>query len=104
MKERSDDRPGEVSCENPALEVRIDLHGETERTAVDIKIGFEVPNRNRDPLGPGLRESLFEFDSNADSSLLDDAYHLTHGCYPQPSTLKWGEYVPVRLHLNEPRH
>jgi hypothetical protein len=83
------------------LNVRSELHGDEERTAVDIKLGFDLPNRNLDALGPGLRESLYEIDPNADPSLLDDADHLTHVKFPQLGTLKWaGEYESVGLHLH----
>jgi hypothetical protein len=83
------------------LNVRTEQHGDEERTAVDIKLGFDVPNTYLDSLGDGLRESLYEIDPGADPSLLDEGDHLTHVRYPQLGKQKWaGEWDAVGLHLH----
>ncbi|MFP3549718.1 hypothetical protein SB861_03250 [Paraburkholderia sp. SIMBA_049] len=83
------------------LNVRTEQHGDEERTAVDIKLGFDVPNTYLESLGPGLRESLYEINRQADPSLLDEADHLTHVRYPQLGKQKWaGGWEAVGLHLH----
>jgi hypothetical protein len=82
------------------LNVRTELHGDEERTAVDVKLGFDLPNRALDKISPTLRTSLYE-PSPDDAGLLDDAEHMTHVKNPQLGTLRWsGEYAPVGLHLH----
>jgi len=87
------------------LNVRTENHGDEEVTAVDIKLGFDVPNVRLDELRAGLREALYEMDPNADPSLLDEGDHLTHVRFPQLSTKKgrfsWsGSFEEVGLHLH----
>jgi hypothetical protein len=82
------------------LNVRSELHGDEEKTAVDIKLGFDVPNSALDSLGDGLRDALYEAPDDPDL-LGPDAEHLTHVRYPQLGTLKWsGEFASVGLHLH----
>ncbi|WP_429336625.1 hypothetical protein [Paraburkholderia sp. 35.1] len=82
------------------LNVRTELHGEEERTAVDIKIGFDLPNTYLDSLADRLRDSLYEAPDESDL-LGDDARPSTHVRFPQLGTLKWaGEYGSVGLHLH----
>jgi len=88
-------------CKILHLNVRTENHGDAEVTAVDIKLGFDVPNTYLDALGNGLRESLYENNPNADPSLLDEADHLTHVRFPQFGKHKWaGEWDAVGLHLH----
>ncbi len=82
------------------LNIRTELHGDEERTAVDIKLGFDLPNRSLDKLSPTLRTSLYEAPDDPDL-LGPDADHLTHVKNPQLGTLRWsGEFAPVGLHLH----
>ncbi|OYD64817.1 UNVERIFIED_ORG: hypothetical protein BDU10_7437 [Burkholderia sp. CF145] len=82
------------------LNVRTEQHGDAEVTAVDIKLGFDLPNRALDQLSPTLRSSLYE-PSADDAGLLNDADHMTHVKNPQLGTVKWaGSYAPVGLHLH----
>jgi hypothetical protein len=82
------------------LNVRSELHGDEEKTAVDIKLGFDVPNSYLDLLAADLRDALY--DEPDDPDLLGkDAEHRTHVRYPQLGTLKWaGKYESVGLHLH----
>jgi hypothetical protein len=84
------------------LNVRSELHGDVERTAVDIKLGFDVPNRYLDSLGLGLRGALYSAPDDRNMAVPGtDADHLTHVRYPQLGTLKWaGEFQSVGLHLH----
>src|SRR5580692_2138966 len=82
------------------LNVRSEMHGEEERTAVDIKFSFDVPNSALDTLGEGLRDALYSEGDDPDLLGRDDEHH-THVKYPQLGTLKWaGEYSSVGLHLH----
>ncbi|ACC72572.1 hypothetical protein PPMP20_26590 [Paraburkholderia phymatum] len=84
------------------LNVRTEVHGDEERTAVDIKLGFDLPNRALDKLSPSLRASLYEVLDDPNLPVLGpDGQHLTHVKNPQLGTLKWaGEYAPVGLHFH----
>ncbi|WP_395066131.1 hypothetical protein [Paraburkholderia silvatlantica] len=83
------------------LNVRTELHGAEERTAVDIKFSFDLPNTYLDELSEGLREAFYEIDPNADPSLLDEADHLTHVRFPELGSQKFaGRYESVGLHLH----
>lgn len=87
------------------LNVRSELHGEEEKTAVDIKIGFDVPNTHLDTLGENLREALYAAPDDPDL-LGEDDQHMTHVRYPQLGTLKWaGDFSDVgfSLHLGNGR-
>lgn len=81
------------------LNVRTEKHGDEEKTAVDIKIGFDVPNSYLELLDGGLREALYERPDDPDL-LGDDPEHRTHVRFPQLGTFKWaGEYESVGFHL-----
>ncbi|MFP4891260.1 hypothetical protein [Paraburkholderia sp. EG304] len=82
------------------INVRTELHGDEERTAVDIKLGFDVPNTSLEALAEGLRGALYEAPEDAD--LLGDAERpFTRVRFPQFGTFKWaGEWSSVGLHLH----
>lgn len=84
------------------LNVRSELHGDEEKTAVDIKLGFDVPNSYLDTLGIGLRGALYAPPDDQNMAVPGtDEDHLTHVRYPQLGTLKWaGEYSSVGFHLH----
>ncbi|CAB3681302.1 hypothetical protein R8871_02524 [Paraburkholderia graminis C4D1M] len=84
------------------LNVRSELHGDEEKTAVDIKIGFDVPNHYLDSLGDGLRAALYAAPEDRNMPVPGtDQDHLTHVRYPQLGTQKWaGEFASVGLHLH----
>jgi hypothetical protein len=82
------------------LNVRSEMHGDEEKTAIDIRLGFDVPNTYLETLGPGLRDALYDEPGDPDLLGKDDE-HRTHVRYPQLGTLKWaGEYASVGLHLH----
>ncbi|MBB5469347.1 hypothetical protein HDG32_005494 [Paraburkholderia sp. CI2] len=82
------------------LNIRTELHGDEEKTAVDIKLGFDLPNHALDQLSPTLRPSLYTASDDPDL-LGPDAEHMTHVKNPQLGTLHWaGEFAPVGLHLH----
>lgn len=81
------------------INVRTEMHGDEEVTAVDLRLTFDVPNLVLDKLSPTLRASLYETANDPDMLGPDDA-HLTHVKNLQLGTLRWaGEYEPVTLHL-----
>lgn len=82
------------------LNVRTELHGDEEKTAVDIKLGFDVPNGRLDTLATDLRVALY--DPPDDPDLLgQDAENLTHIRFPQLGPLKWNsKYESVGLHMH----
>jgi hypothetical protein len=82
------------------INVRTEMHGDEEVTAVDLKLTFDVPNLVLDKLSPTLRPSLYEAANDPDM-LGPDAMHLPHLKNPELGTLRWaGEYEPVSLHLH----
>jgi hypothetical protein len=84
------------------LNVRSELHGDVEKTAVDIRLGFDVPNSYLNNLGFGLRAALYAPPEDRNMPVPGtDEDHLTHVRYPQLGTLKWaGEYSSVGFHLH----
>ena len=82
------------------LNLRTELHGDEEVSAVDIKLSFDVPNHVLEQLSPGLRDSFFEAPDDPDL-LGPDAQHLTHVKYPKLGTVKWdGEVSPVGVEIH----
>lgn len=86
------------------INVRTELHGDEEKTAVDLKLSFDVPGSRLNDLKPGLRKALYE--QSRDLDLLGpDEDNLTHVRFPQfgnrKSGVPWtGEWESVGLHLH----
>ncbi|MFP4902525.1 hypothetical protein ACLFKT_25965, partial [Paraburkholderia sp. BR14261] len=86
------------------INVRTEQHGDEEKTAVDLKLGFDVPNIRLDDLMPGLQEALYEQSKDLDL-LGPDKSNLTHVRFPRfgsrKSGVAWtGEWESVGLHLH----
>ncbi|MFP4895776.1 hypothetical protein [Paraburkholderia sp. EG304] len=76
------------------------MRGDEERTAVDVKIGFDLPNTSLDSLAVGLRDALYEAPNDPDL-LGANGQPFTRVRFPQLGTLKWlGEWSSVGLHLH----
>jgi hypothetical protein len=87
------------------LNVRTELHGDEEKTAVDIKLGFDVPNTKLDTLADDLRIALYDPPEDPDMLGPDEA-NLTHIRFPQLGPLKWNgriESVGLHMHLGNGR-
>lgn len=89
------------------LNVRTEKHGEDEVNALDIKIGFSVPNASLEYLADGLRRAMYEADDDPNMAVPGtDEDHLTHVRFPQFGKQKWaGEWDDVGLtfHLGNGR-
>ena len=82
------------------LNLRTEHVGDEERNALDIKLGFDLPNTQLDSLAEHLSEALYEPPDDPDL-LGHDALAMTHVRFPQLGALKWaGEYASVGLHLH----
>ncbi|MFL9933590.1 hypothetical protein P0D88_31335 [Paraburkholderia sp. RL18-103-BIB-C] len=82
------------------INVRTEMHGDEEVTAVDVKLTFDLPNQSLDKLSSTLRPALYAPDGDGDL-LGKDEQHMPHLRNPQLGILRWaGEYEPVSLHLH----
>ncbi|MBN3762453.1 hypothetical protein [Burkholderia sp. Ac-20365] len=73
------------------LNVRSESHGDQERTAIDIKLTFDLPCEALDSMSPQLRTSLYLLDGRKPPALK----------HPRLGPLRWtGEYKHVSLHLH----
>jgi hypothetical protein len=81
------------------LNLRSEMHGDSEVSCMDIKLEFDLPNTALDGFATGLRASFYAAPNDPDM-LGPDAEHLTHVKRPQLG-LKWdGELSGVGLHMH----
>lgn len=64
---------------------RLEMHGEEEVLAVDVKMSADVPNAMLDLLTPGLRQAIYDRGPQAD---IDDD-HLTVVRFPSMPSFDW---------------
>jgi hypothetical protein len=82
------------------INVRTEMHGDEERTALDVKVTADLPNTALDGFSPSLRASLFSASDDPDLLGPDDA-HLPHLKNPALGTLQWaGKFSPVAFRLH----
>ncbi|KAK48203.1 hypothetical protein BG58_33280 [Caballeronia jiangsuensis] len=79
---------------------RVEIHGDDEVLAMDLRIEMNVPNTILDKLSDQLRPSLYR--ANGDGDLLGkDAQHMPHLRFPQLGPLPWNlSLSPVALTLH----
>lgn len=64
---------------------RLEVHGEDEILAVDVKMSADVPNTMLDVLSPGLRQAFYDKGQQADL----DEDHLTVLRFPSLPGFEW---------------